>query len=133
MNAPAPDSIAKGRSILLVDDETIVLDVGRAILQRLGHDVLLARSGEDALKQYHQHEEAIGCVVLDLTMPGMDGETTYRRLRELNPQLPIVIASGLPAQAVRDLFSDTPPADIIQKPFQVADLSEKMTRLFKPD
>ena len=123
MNTDAHSQPAPSHTVLLVDDEKMVLEVGKAILQRLGHEVVTAESGEEALDQFTAHRDAIGCVVLDLTMPGMDGKETFERLREVAPQLPIIIASGLSADQVASQFSSAPETAVIQKPYQVADLS----------
>lgn len=117
--APTPSS-----TVLLVDDEKMVLEVGKAILERLGHNVITAMSGEEALNHFVRHQESIGCVVLDLTMPGIDGQETFMQLREMNAKVPIIIASGLPADQISGQFGGAPPSSIIQKPYQVADLSE---------
>ena len=111
------------RTVLLVDDEKMVLEVGKAILQRLGHEVVTAESGEEALDQFNTHRDAIGCVVLDLTMPGMDGKETFKQMRSLDPEVPIIIASGLSADQVASQFNTDPATAVIQKPYQVADLS----------
>lgn len=129
MNSDAHGNPDIGRTVLLVDDEKMVLEVGRAILQRLGHDVLTAESGEEALARFSQHRDSIGCVVLDLTMPGMDGKETFTQMRELKPALPIIIASGLSADQVINQFGSVPPTSVIQKPYQVADLSAKIDSL----
>ena len=123
MNTDAHSQPTPSHTVLLVDDENMVLEVGMAILQRLGHEVVTAESGEEALDQFSAHRDAIGCVVLDLTMPGMDGQETFKRLREMAPQLPIIIASGLSADQVASQFSSNPVTAVIQKPYQVADLS----------
>jgi CheY-like chemotaxis protein len=126
MNADVNGNSIHGRKVLLVDDETMVLEVGKAILQRLGNEVITATSGEEALDQFGQHRESIGCVVLDLTMPGIGGKTTFERLRTLNPDLPIIIASGLAVDQVTAQFGDMQPSSVIQKPYQIADLSTKI-------
>jgi CheY-like chemotaxis protein len=133
MNRDTRDNAVKRHSVLLVDDEKMVLDVGKAILERLGHAVITALSGENALDQYAAHGEAIGCAVLDLTMPGMDGKETFKRLREIAPDLPIIIASGLAIDQVLGQFDDTPPTSIIQKPYQIADLSTKINEFLPTD
>ena len=69
MNADIHGKPRPNRKVLLVDDEKMVLEVGKAILQRLGHEVITATSGQEALDQFGQHRDSIGCVVLDLTMP----------------------------------------------------------------
>jgi len=123
MHSDAHSQPPLSRTVLLVDDEKMVLEVGKAILQRLGHEVVTAESGEEALNQFTTYRDVIGCVVLDLTMPGMDGKETFGRLRELAPELPIIIASGLSADQVAGQFNTGPVTAVIQKPYQVADLS----------
>lgn len=120
-------------TVLLVDDEQMVLEVGKAILQRLGHEVVTAESGEEALEKFDHHQDAIGCVVLDLTMPGMDGKETFSRLRDLAPGLPIIISSGLSAEQVSAQFEDGPTIAFIQKPYQVAELSSTIQSILKND
>jgi len=131
MNTETHGNSMHGHKVLLVDDEKMVLEVGKAILQRLGHKVITAASGEDALDQYIQHRESIGCVVLDLTMPGMDGQTAFKQLRALNPELPIIIASGLAVDQVTGQFGGMQPNSVIQKPYQIADLSTKIQSILK--
>ncbi|MBR9986448.1 MAG: response regulator [Desulfosarcina sp.] len=126
MNTDAPDNSINGHTVLLVDDEKMVLEVGKAILQRLGNTVITAASGEEALDRFVRHRKSIGCVVLDLTMPGMNGLATFKRLRKLSPNLPIIIASGLAIDQVTSQFGDMQPSSVIQKPYQVADLSAKI-------
>lgn len=132
MNTDAHNGAARRHAVLLVDDEQLVLDVGRAILERLGHRVITALSGEAALERFAEHGDAIGCVVLDLTMPGMDGKQTFRELRERAPELPIIIASGLAVEQVLGQFEDVPPTSVIQKPYQIADLSMKIDSILTP-
>ncbi|WP_372681590.1 response regulator [Desulfosarcina sp.] len=131
MNTDSPDNSMSGQSVLLVDDEKMVLEVGKAILQRLGNAVITAASGEEALDRFGQHRESIGCVVLDLTMPGMDGLATFKQLRKLSPKLPIIIASGLAIDQVTVQFGNMQPSSVIQKPYQVADLSAKIKGILK--
>lgn len=133
MNSDANGAPVKRRAVLLVDDEKMVLDVGRAILERLGHVVITALSGEEALERFTENRDSIGCVVLDLTMPGMDGKETFRRLRERQPDLPVIIASGLAVDQVLGQFEDTPPSSVIQKPYQIADLSSKIDSILLSD
>ena len=133
MSNDALGNSEKRHTVLLIDDETMVLEVGQAILERLGHTVITAMNGEEALAKFTQHRQAIGCVVLDLTMPGMDGKEIYAKLHELNSDLPIIIASGLTVEQVLAEFGsiEIEPASIIQKPYQVANLSSKIQEIFK--
>lgn len=129
MNLDANMDPENAQTVLLIDDEEMVLEVGKAILQRLGYNVIPAMSGEEAIEQFGLHQDKVACAVLDLTMPGMDGKTTFTRLRELKPELPVVIASGLSVGQVADQFDSQPQISIIQKPYQVADLAEKIKGL----
>jgi CheY-like chemotaxis protein len=131
MNTYAHVDSLQGRKVLLVDDEKMVLEVGKAILQRLGHEVITAESGEEALEGFARQPDAIGCVVLDLTMPGMDGLATFKALREQSPELPVIVASGMAVDQVLGQFGDMPPTSIIQKPYQIADLSANIQRILK--
>lgn len=117
------------RTVLLVDDEKMVLDVGKAILQRLGHVVITAESGQEALDQFARHREEIGCVVLDLSMPGMDGNETFNRLRAMDPEVPVIIASGMSAAQISGQFTTQAKTAVIQKPYRVADLSTQIQSL----
>lgn len=132
MDSDSRCSDKQGATVLLVDDEAMVLDVGQAILERLGHMVITAMSGEDALEKFTAHRQVIGCVVLDLTMPGMDGIEIFQALRKLDPDIPIIIASGLTVDQVSVQFNDVgiQPTSIIQKPYQVANLSSQIQNIF---
>ena len=132
-DASSQSQQTENHKVLLVDDEQMVLEVGKAILQRLGHAVVTAESGEEALEKFDHHHGAIGCVVLDLTMPGMDGKETFSRLRDLAPGLPIIISSGLSAEQVSAQFEESPATAFIQKPYQVAELSSTIQSILKND
>jgi CheY-like chemotaxis protein len=133
MNSNALGGNTQRHTVLLIDDEMMVLEVGKAILERLGHTVIAAMSGEEALKQFAQHRQAIDCAVLDLTMPGMHGREIFKKLRAMSPELPIIIASGLSVEQVVSEFGDVAiePESIIQKPYQVASLSNKLESVYK--
>ncbi len=131
MDNDALGNSEKKHTIMIVDDEEMVLDVGKAILEMLGHTVIAATSGEEALENYAQHQQEVECVILDLTMPGISGKEAYKRLRELNPDLPIIIASGMAVEQVVADFaeSNVTSASVIQKPYQIADLTGKIQGL----
>ncbi|MBN2717035.1 MAG: response regulator [Deltaproteobacteria bacterium] len=87
-------SILATLTVLLVDDEPLVLRAGVRMLQAMGCTVLSARNGREAIETYRTHGDDISLVILDLIMPEMDGAETLARLRELNTTLPILLASG---------------------------------------
>ncbi len=87
---PAGDN----ETILLVDDESSLLDVGKGMLEANGYQVLLAASGEEALEVFAEHGEAIVVVILDVSMPGMGGRRCLEGLLEIRSSVRIIIASG---------------------------------------
>ncbi|MEM9489406.1 MAG: response regulator, partial [Myxococcota bacterium] len=87
-------SEASPGTILTVDDEAVVLKTHVRVLEMLGYDVLSAPGGEEALRIYQEHRNRIRLVLLDLIMPGMRGEEVFRRLKELNPDVKVLILSG---------------------------------------
>jgi two-component system cell cycle sensor histidine kinase/response regulator CckA len=115
-----------GETILLVDDETMVADITGQLLEKLGYRILTAYSGEQALSIFQAQPSHIDLVVLDIVMPGMGGAETFERLRELNPRLNVLLASGysLNGQAERLLMRGR--CDFIQKPFDITTLSHKI-------
>ncbi len=124
--APAAQSAAGGwrgsGAVLLVDDEPSVRTLGARILQRSGFQVITAQDGHEAVEQFKIHADRVVCVLLDLTMPRLGGEDTYRELRRIRPDLPIVLSSGYNAQEISQRFAGKELAGFIQKPYQAATL-----------
>ncbi len=106
-------------TVLLVDDESSIRIVGRNLLERLGFDVLVAEDGKMAVDLYSEHASAVNCVILDLTMPQMDGEETYYELRRLNCVAPIIITSGYSEYEVAERFAGKDVAGFLQKPYRL--------------
>lgn len=86
------ESYRTGKTVLFVDDEPSILKVRSLIFEALGYSVLTAISGEEALEVLERH--LVDAVVLDYLMPGMDGEETARRIRQLRSDIPIILSSG---------------------------------------
>jgi len=108
-------------TLLLVDDETMIRDTVRRVLEMSGYSVLTAENGQDALDQFARHREEIDMVVLDLNMPRMDGASTLTRLREMWGKVKVLVATGLDASA--DNLIDTDLADgYLHKPFSPSEL-----------
>ena len=81
-------------TILLVDDKEMALAVGQAMIARLGHDVLTAISGREAIEKYQENQDRIDLVILDVVMPEMDGADTYEKLRKINPDVKAILSTG---------------------------------------
>ncbi|MCX7044884.1 MAG: PAS domain-containing protein [Candidatus Sumerlaeota bacterium] len=113
-------------TVLIVDDEEVVRDLAKSIMKRFGFSVLLAAHGSEALKIFREHSAEIVCVLLDLTMPHMDGEETFRELRRIRGDVRVILSSGYSEQEVTQRFVGKGLAGFIQKPYQAATLSAKM-------
>jgi CheY-like chemotaxis protein len=116
-------------TILLVEDEEMVADIGRQMLERLGYRVLVARSGAEALSLYEQRQAEINLVILDMIMPGMGGGAVFDRLRSINPQAMVLLSSGysLDGQALDILNRGC--RGFIQKPFSIGQLEQKLREI----
>jgi len=89
-----PEIINGSETILLVDDEDMVIDVGQRMLNRLGYKVVTAESGKKALEVYQMKNNSIDIVIIDMIMPLMGGGEAYDRLKKINPDLKVLLASG---------------------------------------
>lgn len=116
-------------TILLIDDELMILDVGRAMLEKLGYRVLIAGSGREALDLYAKHKTEIDLVILDMIMPGMGGGETYERLKEKNEGVKVLLSSGYTLDAQAKEILEQGCRGFIQKPFTVDQVSEKVKRI----
>ena len=103
--------------ILLVDDEDAVRTVAGDMLKRAGFEVVTAKDGREALAVFEDHLEEIVLVLLDLTMPAMDGEETFRELHRLKGEVPVVLCSGYDEQDVTRRVEGRGLAGFLQKPF----------------
>lgn len=128
VNEAAPAAqMKKGQgSLLLVDDEQLILDVGTAMLKKLGYTVHVAGSGEDALQFFQQEGESIDLVILDMVMPGMSGGEVFDQLKELDPGVKVMLSSGYSIDGKASEIIDRGCVGFIQKPFSLAQLSEKV-------
>ena len=130
--APRPQEPSEARawrgggSILLVDDEETVCTVGKRMLERAGFTVLTAPDGPQAVELFRQHADEIACVLLDLTMPHMDGEETFHELRRIRDDVRVIMSSGYNEQEVAQRFAGQGLAGFIQKPYRRADLLGKL-------
>lgn len=119
------DRIVRGSgTILLVDDEDIILTTGSLLLKELGYDVIIAENGEQAIQLYMDSRDQIGLIILDMIMPIMDGREAFRKIKTINPDAKIVISSGFAKDLnIADMFEEGLTA-FITKPFNSVDLSK---------
>jgi len=114
-----------GRTVLLVDDNQLVLRQGEAILEKLGHTPLTAACGEIALARV-----ASGCApditILDVNMPGLSGAQTLQRLRALHPAMPIILISGWIDEEAEALAASHAAVTLLAKPFTLRELQAEL-------
>jgi two-component system cell cycle sensor histidine kinase/response regulator CckA len=126
-SAKPPQTVWHGEgTILLVDDEDGVRITGKRMLERLGFQVLTASHGREALVVFQQHPDDIRCVLLDLTMPHMDGEETLRELRKISPDVRVIMASGYDEQEINKRFNPADLAGFVHKPFSLDHLARAL-------
>ena len=120
-------------TILVVDDEESIRSVCERILSRDGWQVLVAEDGPRAIEAFRQQASAISCVLLDLSMPGMDGFDVLGRLREIDPAIRVILMSGFNNDAATDpRFTTEGRASFLKKPYSAKDLREMLEKILKP-
>ena len=122
--------IQKGEgTVLVVDDEEMIVDVGASILKKIGYQVLVARSGKEAIDIYQNNDTLIDIVLLDMIMPGMGGKETFEKLKEINPSVKVLLSSGYSINAQATELLKCGCLGFLQKPFSMAALSRKLKEL----
>jgi CheY-like chemotaxis protein len=127
-----PDHIIKGTgTILLVDDEEMVLEVGERFLKVMGYQVLTAREGREAIEVYQKHRETIDLVLLDIIMPNMKGGEVFDRLKEISPDIKVLLSSGYSIDGEASQILERGCGGFIQKPFDMKQLSQSIGALLR--
>jgi len=116
-------------TVLIVDDEPNARKIAELFLEEVGFRVLLAEDGRGAIEVFKDHAQEIVAVVLDLTMPHMDGEETFRELLKIRADVPVILSSGYAEQDVAERFAGQPWAGFIQKPYRFAALVFKLKEI----
>ncbi len=129
---PKAEEAAKARTpraggkILVVDDEAAIRDVSRRMLESCGIEVLTAQSGPQALELFRSQPGEITAVLLDATMPKMDGLETFEELQRIHPDVRVILSSGYSEQEATERFTGKGLAGFIQKPYRLEDLDQKL-------
>jgi len=122
-----PEQSGSG-TVLLVEDEWLVRDMAAAMLQRLGFSVIEAKDGVEAVELFRQRRDEIRLVISDLTMPRMDGWETLTALRQLVPDIPVILASGYDKAQVMAGDHPESPQVFLGKPYRLKELSSAIGR-----
>ena len=116
---------------LLVDDELVLRDLCKTILEHFGFRVLTASDGEECVKVFSAHADEITCVILDLTMPKMDGAAAFIELNRIRPDVPVILSSGYDKTEATRRFTGKGLAGFIQKPYEIKTLRNELERVLK--
>lgn len=127
MEEDRENHIAGGKeTILLVDDEKYILEIGRDMLEQYGYTTFVAESGEKAVEVYRAGNKEIDLIVLDLNMPGMGGHRCLEKLLEINPAAKVIIASGYSQNAEVKRTMNSGAVGFIGKPYRLVDMLKKV-------
>jgi len=124
---PALDG--EGKTVLVIDDEPSVLELLTDVFTDAGFKVIKALDPIEGIELYRQHQESILLVVLDYSMPGMDGKTAFHELLKINSDVNVLLCSGYTEEEIRSVFGDILPHSFIQKPYKPSALMEKVSRI----
>jgi len=121
----APVTTGK-ETILLVDDEEIILETVVAIVKRLGYSVFTAQSGHEAVQVYSENKDKVDLVILDMIMPDMDGGMVFNTLKNINKKVKVLLSSGCSPEGQAKAIMARGCNGFIQKPFNIKNLSQKI-------
>jgi CheY-like chemotaxis protein len=111
-----------GETILLVDDEESIRELGEEVLSRFGYRVLTAPDGESALELYQKEPKEVDLIILDFIMPGMGGDKCLRGLLKLNPEAKVLMASGYSVNEAAKEAIEAGAKGFVAKPYQVREM-----------
>ncbi len=124
------DIMEKGsETILLVDDEPMIIDIAQEILAVLGYKILTAASGKEALEIYNCHQDTINFCIIDMIMPHMSGSELFDRLKKINPAVKVLLSSGYSIDGQAREILNRGCDGFIQKPFTISQLSIKIREI----
>jgi len=109
-------------SVLVIDDEEMIRELARDVLEMNGFTTLCAENGMQGVATYEEHREKIGCIILDLTMPEMSGLETYSKLKEINTDVKIILSTGHGRDRDAQEIIARGVLGVIQKPYRIEEL-----------
>jgi two-component system cell cycle sensor histidine kinase/response regulator CckA len=125
-----PQELLRGsETLLLVDDEEMIISVGSRMLKRLGYQVITAQGGIPSIKTYREHEHEIDLVILDMIMPDLSGAETFEVLKKINPGVKVLLSSGYSINGQAAEILERGCKGFIQKPFNMKTLSQKLRKI----
>lgn len=125
----AKEVIKGTETVLLVDDENVIIYAVELLLKEMGYKTLIARSGKETVKIYKKNKDKIDVVILDMIMPDMGGGETYDRLKEINPDIKVLLSSGYSINGEATEILERGCNGFIQKPYRSRELSQKIRKI----
>ena len=123
---PIKKSLRGSETVLLVDDEKVIIDVAKKMMESLGYKVLTAKGGSEAISLFKEKHNSIDLVILDMIMPYMSGKEVFDQLKILDPEVRVLLASGYSLKGQAQEIMDRGCRGFIQKPFDTIELSRKI-------
>ena len=120
-------------TVLLVDDEEVILEAGKDLLEAMGYLVLTAKDRKEAVEFYKKSRDVIDIVFLDMVMPNMGGGEAYDRMKEINPNIKVLLSSGYSIDGQATEILKRGCDGFIQKPFRMNELSEKIREILQKE
>jgi two-component system cell cycle sensor histidine kinase/response regulator CckA len=118
-------------TILLVEDEKMIMDVNKELLESMGYRVYAVESGQEAIVVYKEKRNEIDLIILDMIMPGISGSETFDRLRKINPSVKVLLSSGYSLNGEAKHIMDRGCNGFLQKPYQIDKLSQKVREVLE--
>ena len=131
LKKPKIESAKGTATILVIEDEEMVMDVSRALLEKLGYRVLGAKTGNEAINIVKTFDGDIDLAILDIVLPDMNGKSIYPSIMEARPNLKVLVCSGYSIDGPAQEILNAGAQDFIQKPFGIAEISEKLKKVLE--
>lgn len=123
---PDQDLAGGTETILFIDDEEIIIDVARDMLEIMGYKVFVSQTGEEAVRIYEKNKDVIDLVIQDMVMPGMNGAEVFKAIKKINPDVKVILASGYVMNKQIAAVMEDGCRAFMQKPFRLEELSAKV-------
>jgi PAS domain S-box-containing protein len=128
----AREEFVEGKeTVLLVDDEDMIIDVGERMLGKLGYKVFTARDGKEAIEVFQKYQEKIDVIVLDMIMPKMGGGESFDRIKKMKPEIKVLLSSGYSINGQATEILNRGCNGFIQKPFNLQNLSKNLRSILE--
>ena len=119
----------ESRTILVVDDESLICRIAKRTLEKHGFRVLIAADGEESIEIFREHADTIAAVLLDLNLPGINGDRASQEMKRIRSDAKIVFSSGYPEEEVAERYTLDGAADYLHKPYSPDVLFAKMQKV----